>query len=206
MYTLFYKPGACSMAVHVLLNELNQPFELKHFKTPDDQTNPELLALNSRGMVPTLKREDGFHMAEGGAILVWLADEHKSSLLPRSGTGRAEALQWLMFANASLHPAYGRLFWLKRQDIADGEKQKLIQAATAAIQSLWDQVEEQLQNQDYISGSQPSVADILFTVIANWVGDINFGPNSKALFTRISERPAYAKALKAEEITYKAAA
>lgn len=206
---LYYKPGSCSMAVHVLLNELGVDVELIPYEDSHGEKHPELAKINPRANVPTI--DDGmFHMYEGGAILIWLCDEHESDLLPRSGRTRGDALKWLMFANASLHPAYGTIFFLNSQTIGQAEKNALFNAAGAKLQSLWDVIEEQLAHGEYICGDQFTVADILMTVIANWTPnlpvEITFGPRSKALFKRISERPAYQKALEAEKIKYRVAA
>jgi glutathione S-transferase len=67
-----------------------------------------------------------------------------------------------------------------------------------------------LANQEYLCGQECSIADILVTVIANWTPNlkkpITFGPKTKALFGRVIARPAYQKAMAAENVTYKVAA
>jgi glutathione S-transferase len=206
MYALYYSPGACSMAVHVLLNELGQKVELKNVK--EGAAKDELLKHNPRGQVPTLLI-DGQPMKEGGAILAWLADAHKSELLPASGYERAKALEWLMWCNASLHPAYSKLFGVKGfsdQKVADAVRD----SAVAGIQKLWDEAEARLGKSKYLAGDKMTVGDILLTVIANWNGHfpglVTLGPNVKRLIGEISARPAYQKALKDEQIEYKAAA
>jgi glutathione S-transferase len=208
MYTLFYKPGACSMAVHVLLNELGQSFKLEHFQTKDGKTNPELAKLNPREQVPVLVKGD-FALREGGAILNWLCDEHESALLPRQGEARARALQWLMFANATLHPAYGRVFFLKRA-ASEAAQKELMEPTAKHIQSLWNDIEAQLEKTKFLAGDELSVADILVTVIAIWTPNvpqtITFGPKTKTLLNSVISRPSYQKALEAEGITYKVAA
>src|SRR5262245_43008137 len=108
MYKLYYSPGACSMAVHVVLNELAVPFELAKVSTKDgSMKSPEYLKMNPRGQVPVLLI-DGKPMKEGAAIITWLLDEHKSPMLPKSGMARAKALEWLMWCNASLHVGYSK--------------------------------------------------------------------------------------------------
>ncbi len=207
MYTLYYKAGACSMAVHVLLNELNQPVTLKNIILEGETKDPEFLKINPRGQVPTLV-EDGFVMREGGAILAFLADKHQSPLLPQSGHARATALEWLMFCNATLHPAYGRVFGAMR--LAPGEmREKLISAGIENINKLWQDVDAHLANSPYLAGKDMTVGDILITVIANWsarMPAVQLGSNVKRLLKTVSQRPAYQKALAAEHIEYKAAA
>lgn len=207
-YKLYYSPGACSLAVHALLHELKADAEFIKTPTSDGSTKtPEFLAMNPFGAVPVLQ-EGNKAMFEGGAILTYLADKHKSPLLPQSGWERAEALQWLMFANSTLHPAYGRTFWIRR-NFPEDQHEAMLKVARGAIQQLWDKVEAHLEKQGtaYVAGNNPSVGDILMTVIANWSPEnYKFGPKTKALFKDISARPAYQEALSMEQVEYKAAA
>ncbi len=202
MYTLYYKPGACSMAVHVVLNELNVPFKtVKQTELKD----PEFLKLNPRGQIPLLL-VDGEPVKEGAAIIAWLIDEHGSSLLPKSGIARAKALEWLMWGNASLHPACSKIFGLAKMTLDEKTKADLSKSYTAQVQSLWDEAEARLAKTKYLAGDSVTAADILVTVIANWGLPVTLGPNVKRLIKEISQRPAYQKALKTEDVEYKAAA
>jgi glutathione S-transferase len=208
MYKLYYSPGACSLAVHVILEELAVPFEAIRKSTKDGSLKtPEFLKLNPRGQVPTLE-VDGKGLREGAAMIIYLCDEHKASFLPRSGWDRAQALQWIMWCNATLHPAYGRIFYLGRQTIAENVKSELIADAQANIQSLWDEVEDQLNKTKYLAGDSITAADIMLPVYANWLvaAQPKFGPKTKVLFNEITARPSYVKALQSEEIEFKAAA
>ena len=209
MYTLYYKAGACSLAVHVALEEVGAKYTLVPSTGADGKTSPEFLKVNPRGSVPVLDH-DGFIQREGAAILTTLLDEHKSPLLPAGGNARATALEWLAFANSTLHPAYSRMFGLNH---ALGDKvteSPLYDAAIAQIQKWWDDIEKRLTASAYLAGEQCTVADILVTVIANWSPaakkPINLGPKTKALFSKVIARPAYAKALADENVTYKVAA
>ncbi|MDX2112928.1 MAG: glutathione S-transferase N-terminal domain-containing protein [Alphaproteobacteria bacterium] len=210
MYTLYYTPGACSLAVHVALREIGAQFKLENVASPKGQPKPaSFLAINPRGCVPVLKIDE-FVLREGAAILTHLLDTHKSPLLPASGLERARALEWLAFANSTLHPAYGRLFFLMGQLGEKAASDAIFDAAIQSVQKLWDDVEGQLSKTQYLCGSEPTIADILVTVIANWSQyfpkPIAYGPKTKALFSRIIARPAYQAAMQAEEVTYKAAA
>lgn len=208
MYKLYYAPGACSLAIHVILNELNVPFEAIRKSTKDGSLKtPEFLKINPRGQVPVLE-VDGQTIREGGAILVWLMDTHKSPFLPQSGIERARALEWLLWANASMHPAYGRAFWLMNQQIDDRVKSTLQQNIAAQIQTFWDEAERRLGESKYLGGTEMGAADILLAVFSNWdVGTkFKFGPHTQRLLKEIVARPAYQKALAAEQIEYKAVA
>jgi hypothetical protein len=69
---LYYSPGSCSMAPHIVLNEIGQPFELRKFATADRANySPEYLAVNPKGRIPALQI-DGFILTEVPAILAYL--------------------------------------------------------------------------------------------------------------------------------------
>lgn len=207
MYTLYYSPGACSMAIHALLEELGQSCKLERVDL-GAKRSPEFLKTNPRGQVPVLVDGD-LAIRESAAIIQHLVEKHGSDLIPAAkGTARTKALQWLSFANASLHPAYSRVFWLLR---VAKDNEALIKAAIENINAIWKDIDDQLADTKYIAGDKITAADILIAVIANW-GIASFpqkpelGANVKRLVKEISARPAFAKVLKAEEIEYKAAA
>lgn len=205
---LYYATGACSFAVHVMLLECGSTFEAQKINLQKGEgKTPEFLKINSRGQIPVLV--DGeLTIREGAAILNYLAEKYNSPLLPKSGTERVSAMEWMMFSNATLHPAYGRVFFLGRQDVDAGAKAKLIETCCSAVQALWDDVESQLAKTRYIAGENPTIADIMLCVMANWgIATMpKFGPKTKALITEISARPAYQQAISAEGVEYKAAA
>ncbi len=167
MYTLYYLPGTCSMAVHAILNELGQKPKLVNVSAPDGQPrSPEFLKINPRGNVPVLD-DDGTIIREGGAIISYLLDKHQSPMLPKSGAERPRALEWLMFANATMHPAYGRGFFLLKTMPNGPAKDEILRTAIEKINQLWADVDGQLAKTPYVCGSDISAADILLSVIAN---------------------------------------
>ena len=206
MYQLYYSPGACSMAVHVVLNEMNQPVELIKSAIGVPNADPKLHQVNPRNQVPVLV-VDGKPLLEGGAIITYLCDTHPSALMPAAGWDRAMALQWLMYANASLHVAYSKAGFVKK----NGGAPELFEKACQQIQGMWDQIEDHLakSGKPYLCGETLTAGDILVTVIANW-GFLGYpftmGAKTKALLKAVSTRPAYQKALAAEQVEYKAAA
>ena len=209
MYKLYYSPGACSLAPHVVLNELNVPFEaIKTDLHNGDGQKPEFLKINPRGQVPVLIDNDGTVIREGAAILLHLTEQNNSPMMPKSGPQRVKALEWMMWANASLHPAYGRVFWIKRNVKDAAQAKELTTAAQQQIQKLWDEAETRLAQNKYLAGDFISPADILVTVFANWSepGTYKLGQNVMRLLKEVSARPSFQKALQQEGAEYKAAA
>ena len=211
MYKLYYLSGTCSMAVHVILNELGQEVTLEDVSVPAGQPrSPEFLKINPRGNVPVLADGD-IIIREGGAIISYLLDKHNSPMLPKSGKERANALEWLMFANATMHPSYARAFFVLRNITDETVKAQAFKAALEQINKNWADIDAQLAKTKYLCGENISAADILITVIANW-GITTFperakiGDNVKRLIKEIIARPSYQKAIATEKVDYKAAA
>ncbi len=210
MYTLYYMPGACSLAVHVLLNELNQEVKLENVSVPQGQPrSSEFLKVNPRGQVPVLV-DDELILREGGAIISYLLDKHNSPMLPKLAQERANAMEWLMFANATMHPTYAKAFFINRIIKDEASKEEAITAIVEQIDKLWAEVDEQLGKTKYICGDQITAADILLTVIANWASylgkPVELGGNVKRMIKEVINRPTFQKALTDEKIEYKALA
>ncbi len=106
MLILYFAPGSSSMAAHIALHEVGAAFVARplSFRRRENRT-PEYLTLNPEGKVPTLVI-DGRPMTEVAAILFYLARRFpEAGLLPGDAEGEAQAISWMSFAAATLHPA-----------------------------------------------------------------------------------------------------
>lgn len=107
MMTLYMMPGSSAMAPHIALNEIGVPFETRQISlTKKENRTPAYLALNPEGKVPTLV-SDGLVLTEVAAILFYLARKFpQAGLLPQGDlAAEAQALSWMSFVAATLHPA-----------------------------------------------------------------------------------------------------
>jgi glutathione S-transferase len=107
MLTLYFAPGASSMAVHIALHEIGTAFEAKPMSfRQNDMRAPEFLALNPEDKVPTLLI-DGRPLTEVAAILFYLAKRFpNAALLPQDDIeAEAQAISWMSFIASTLHPA-----------------------------------------------------------------------------------------------------
>jgi glutathione S-transferase len=197
---LFYSPGACSLAPHIILREAAVPFELikvlleKH-KT---QAGEDFYGINPKGYVPALRLENGEILSEGPAITQYIADLHPNSgLAPRCGTlERARVQEQLTFIGTEIHKSFAPLFYP-----ATTEEAK--QAAKDKIGKRFDLVEKGFADgRTFLMGPSFTIADAYLFVVANWTGrtGINLGvwPKLKAFHARVAARPHTQAALKAE--------
>lgn len=197
---LYYKPGACSLATHITLFEIGQPFETEAVDTAAGRTasGADFKAINHRGYVPVLELADGDIVREGSAILQYLADKNPTAgLAPSNGTMERTRLQeFLSFVSADLHKSFSPLF---KDDSTDAEKDK----ARKIVRSKFDQVEEILSDgREYLVEGKFSVADAYLFVVSNWANftdiDLSTWPKLKAYVERVAARPATQSALRAE--------
>ncbi len=110
MLTLYFAPGASSMAVHIALHEIGVPFKAKPMSFGNgDLRGHDYLKLNPEGKVPTLLI-DGRPLTEVAAILFYLAKRYPGAGLLQSGDieAEAQALSWMSFIASTLHPARRR--------------------------------------------------------------------------------------------------
>ena len=197
MYTLYYLPDACSLATQVVLHELDQAVDIV-----DVQKQSNFTSINPVGTVPVLIDGEST-LREGAAILLYLLNKHPSHMLPTSGADREQAMQDILFANATMHPAYGRLFFISKHISNEGAKQEALTAAADAINRLWQVVEQQLAGQAFLGGDRPSAADIMLAVYSRWGAGypvtITQGSNTARMLAAVEAMPSFQRALTAEQ-------
>ena len=197
---LYYKPGACSLATHIVLHEAGETFDIEEVDTEAGRTKSggDFIAINPKGYVPALELASGEVLSEGAAILQYIADQHpESDLAPKAGTiARARLQEYLNYTASELHKAFGPFF-----SSTAGEADK--QAAGKAVAQKFDYLNDLLSDgRTYLLGSGFSVADAYLFVVANWSNftgiDLKSWPHVSAFVERVAGRPAAQAALKAE--------
>jgi glutathione S-transferase len=108
MLTLFYAPGACSMASHIVLEESGEKYEAKRMDlAKGEQRTPEYMRIHPLGRVPALKLDDGSPLTENTAILPYLGK--RFGLWPGDPLKEARALSVVGFFATTVHPAHGHI-------------------------------------------------------------------------------------------------
>jgi glutathione S-transferase len=194
---LYYAPGACSQAPHIILLETGLPFEKVRvdLETKRTETGEDYLAIAPNGAVPAIELDDGQLLTENAVVLQYIADQAPGwHLIPPYGTiERYRVLEWLNYIATELHKGFAPLFH------PTGE---LRAHAMDAVAAKFDFVESRLGTSLYLVGDGFGIADAYLFVVLGWARVFHFDfvrwPGLKAFRQRIGERPAVRAALHAE--------
>jgi len=196
---LYYAPHACSLAPHIVLRELDLPFELIRVDNTTKRTanGEDFLSINPKGYVAALQLDDGQVLTEGPAILQYLAQlRPEANLVPVSGTFERVRLQeWLNFVSTEIHGGLGWLFSSQFPDEVKALiKEKLFKRFVVLSQTL--------ERQDYLMADGFSVADAYLFTVLRWTSlfgiDLKQWPALVRFQARVDQRPAVKTALAAE--------
>ncbi|MET3133089.1 glutathione S-transferase [Oxalobacteraceae bacterium GrIS 1.11] len=196
---LYYAPGACSMAPHIVAREAGLPLELVKVDIPSKKTaaGDDFWQVNLKGYVPALMLDDGQVLTEVGVICQYLADQKPDSgLVPKFGTmERYHQMEALNFAATEIHKQIGALFNPKLT--ADMRE---IQLAT--IGRRFDALEKMLAGKSYVTGAQFTAADAYLFTTLNWTKNLKVDlakwPNIQAFIERVGARAKVQETLRAE--------
>ena len=196
---LYYAPGACSMAPHIILRELGKKFDIEKVDLGAKKTESgaDFLKANSKGYVPTLEIKKGENLTEVAIILQYLADKAKATkLLPKAGTmARYRAMESLNFVASELHKGIGGLFNPAMPD--DGKK-----AIKDRVAKRLEWLNTLLGKQNFMTGKSFGVADAYAFTVLNWCGmvgvDLAGYKNIGAFMGRVGSRKSVQATLKAE--------
>lgn len=195
---LYYAPGACSLAPHMVLREAGLDFTLEKvdLKAHQTETGGDYYAVNPKGYVPALQ-VDGQLLTEAAVILQYLADQKPAAkLIPPNGTlERYRVQEWLNFISTEVHKPLGSFFSPTLH--ADTRK-----ATEEKLASRFDYLSKQLDGKPYLMGEQFTVADAYLDTILNWTRplkvDLSKWRTLLDYMKRVASRPAVQQALKAE--------
>jgi glutathione S-transferase len=196
---LFYAPGACSMAVHIVATEVGQDLELEKVDIPNKKTasGADYWKINPKGYVPALQLDNGTVLTEVGVLCQYLADQKPAAgLAPAAGTqARYELMAALNFIATEIHKQLGALFNPKLT-----AEMKTIQLGY--VERRFNALEQMLAGKSFMMGDKYSIADSYLFTVLNWTKglkvDLEKWPNIRSFMERVAARPKVQETLKAE--------
>lgn len=200
---LFYSPNACSLAPHIVLRELEFPFELIKVDLHQHLTEKgeDFYQLNKKGQVPLLQLDDGSLLTEGAVISQFLVDQssRKDLLAEINTTDRYKTLSWMNFIASEIHKAYSPFF-------NDSYNEQCKSVYSIILNKHYSQIDEQLKGQNYLTGSNFTIADIYLFVVTRWADfiglDLKHFMHLASFMQRIAERQTVQDAIAAESPCY----
>lgn len=186
---LYYSPGACSQAPHILLHEVGFSHEARRVdlkkKLLEDGTS--YLDINPKGAVPALQLENGEVLTENAVILQFLGDRTGSAdVLPGLGNFRRyRVLELVNFITTELHKRFSFLF---SPDITPEMKEFVLRGLEAKL----DYINERLGEGPFLMGDELTIPDPYLFVITGWAEKmigLTRWPNLRAFRDRMMQRP-----------------
>jgi glutathione S-transferase len=179
---LIYAKGACSLSVHIMLEELGKRYESLQVSLKDKAV---LETYNEKSYVPALVLNDGKVLTEAISILQYLADlNHRTDLLPDIGSmERAKTIEWLVYFSSELHKGIGPLF--HRESLS----KEYLEQVLMKIDKRLTYLDKNLKGQKFIMGEEFTVADMYAIAI------LRIGEHVKVDYSKYPEIARYKKAL-----------
>ncbi len=197
---LYYAPGACSLATHILLREAGLPVELERVDIRNKTTEhgEDWMGLNPKGYVPALRLDDGEILTENLVLHGYIADlKPDARLAPAYGTkARLRQDELAVYVSTEIHKTFGAMFNPAMTE----------DARKATIDRLYTRYKliEKLLSDDrsYLTGEQFTTVDAYLFTVTNWANmlkiDLSAFPKLLAFQQRVASRPAVQASLVAE--------
>ena len=203
---LYWGPRTCAIGIHILLEEVKQPYGLEKLDVAGGDTEkPAFLAINPKGKVPILVRDDGSVITEFGAIAGWLAMTYPAAnLLPTDPENHMRVREAMDYAVATIHgQGFARIFMP-----AKFEPQDMVHKMGLGAGSVKDQGREivkngfailsvQLGSKRFVDGDDFSIADAALFYLERWAPqtEIQLPSNLLEHFVRVRDRPSTRKVM-----------
>jgi glutathione S-transferase len=203
---LYYAPGACSIGIHVLLEEIGKPYEtVKLDIRGGDTQRPPFTDINPKGKVPTLVRDDGEVITEYPVIAHWLAERSpEAGLLPKDEEARLRAAEATDYCVATIHmQGFSRAFRPGNFAPSESDHEAVKARGKELMEKGYALMDKRLAGKDWVAGGY-SYADSALFYVEYW-GSKRMGmqlpSNCAAHLDRMMARPAVQRMIEQEGLS-----
>lgn len=206
MIKLYYSPGSCSLAPHIVLEELGIAYEPVLVSLKDgEHKKADYLRINPKARVPTLN-VDGKILTETVAILTYLGGGFaERGLWPKETWKQAEALSLMAWLASSVQVSFAGMFRAERYATSDAAREDVKTTSRTMVESYCADIEKLLTGKTFAMGGQYTVCDPYLLVFYRW--GYRIGINMKERFPvwtkhaqRVASRPTVKRVFEAEGI------
>jgi glutathione S-transferase len=206
MLKLYYSPGACSLASHIVLEEAKAPYTTQRISTKDgEQNTPEYRKINPKGRVPALATDRGV-LTENPVIMGYIAQTFPEAKLAPIGDSFAFAdiQAFNLFLTATVHVAFAHVFRPTRYGEGGDTAMAMKAKAKTSLDEYFTMIDDKMSDgRPFVHGDSHTISDPYLLVFSRWLDRADFGGPSKythvaAHRERMEARPAVQKVLAAE--------
>jgi glutathione S-transferase len=202
MLGLYFTPGACSLAAHIVLEESGEKYDPHRVDLANGEQRTEAyLKINPQGRVPALRLDNGEPLAENTAILPYLGK--RFGLWPTDAISEAKALSLIGFFAASVHPAHAHVGRPERYTADPSMFPAIKEAGLKSFHLYLKQIDGMLAGREWFS-DRYSVVDPYGFVFYTWgvrrelpMAELK---NYTAFKDRMLQRPAVRRVVEDEKI------
>lgn len=206
MMKFYYATETCSMACHIVLEELGIPHTPIEVSFRKKINVKELEEHNPLGAVPTIVTEQGKILTQNVAVLEFLADLKPGGklLADRGNWERNEVMSWVGFIASDLQRGFDPFFQAEEMTQSEPAQKEIVQYTAKKLREKLEYINHSLSGREYIVGKQFTIADAyLFTILGwtKWLDVRNSDyPHITAYMKRVFERPAVQSVLKKDDL------
>jgi glutathione S-transferase len=197
MITLFWCPQTRASRILWLLEEMNEPFEVRmiDIRDPEAKSDPDFVAASPMGKVPAIMdtAPNGVvHLADSAAIGLYLADRYPASALAPvvDDPSRGQYLYWMTFTPGVIEPAMMERF--NNWEVSPAT------SGWGNFDQMTGVLEKGLAGGQWLLGERFSAADVMVGSSVYFMQQFGILPDNPVLMAyaeRCLARPAYQKAL-----------
>jgi glutathione S-transferase len=195
--------GSCAIGVQIVLEEIGKPYEVELISLKDQQQNTsEFRALNPKGKVPVLVRDDGSVLTEFTAIAFWLGTKFpEAKLLPQDPDAQADTLAFVDYITGTVHPqGFTRQFRAGRFTPTPADEPKVVEQGKALAAEYLELIARSWKGGEWVMPQGYSIADATLFFVENWAvnrSGMEVPPRIAAHLAAMKNRPAVQRALAA---------
>ncbi len=198
----YMTPGSCTTGIHILLEECGLVFEAYLVNLmAGDQHKADYLAINPKGTIPTLVRQDGTVLTDFQSIAWWLAKSNpKRKLLPDTLEDELRVLEMMNYAVNTIHgQGFTRIFTTEKYTPNAADYEAVKAQGHEIVNKAFAIVNDLLAGRDYVVGHF-TIADAALFYVEFWANriDIALPENCQAHYQRLLTRPAVKQVLMEE--------
>jgi len=198
---LYMAPGSCSTAIHIILEELEELFEVAIVNLPaGENRRPEYLAINPRGTIPSLRLGDGSVLTELVQIAEWLGRNCRGGALwPSDPLLQARAFSIMSHVTLVIHgEGFARVF-VAGAFRAQGPESQIVRQGKAFAAEGLEEVCGMMTREGYALGTF-SVVDAVLFYVCFWADktQVPLPPRLMEHYRLMLARPAVHRVLREE--------